>query len=717
MDDLLAHLEQGLETDANNPAPLEIIADIHRTRGDDAKAAESYQQLSKAKPGNVRSFYYAAIALNKSGQPELAQKMLNEGEAARSASSQWNRNMWHSIALGDICVKGELYDTAIPLLESATSNSGGFMGGGFETSILDYRLATAYLGVQRYADAAQAYQRVANTAQDNQMKKNAEEGIRTAYRAGNLSEKLIAEGAQAVAERPDDPDTHFALGQAYELKDMPDEAIAAYERARTLNPDSTVILEPLAKLYADADPEKAKPLYKQLIKLADTADARIQKRRALIDLYKRQGEFDAAIAELLETIRSTEEEMERNVALPSLWKLYVTQERTAEGIATLEGLASQMADNPTVYEVLGDAYKETGNSEKAETAYTQWIERRQKEIEGQGQLWQSFTLLSTLLSKLLVKRVMPEKALELAERVSKLEANPFMTPILGEAYLVNGRYEEAEAEFKRALANREFANIATPIGGVWSGLMRAVEVVEDTERFIQLVEALMENMPANATGRVFANLVLSAFHHKHNRLEDAEQYMQKSGVVPESAWWIIGPFEKTDGMDAHKKHSLEEAVAIDPTVTYEGITGPVSWKQTTDETHDGFVDFGNLFGFGGLAELMGRLSAGRSNPELESGLGYAWVSVNSPDERQAQIRISTLNTTKIWLNGKPVLTINPDQGTMPVEHHTASVTLKAGENSILVKVSGNQWGCRFGLWLTDTDGKPLEDVTFPESNR
>ena len=175
---------------------------------------------------------------------------------------------------------------------------------------------------------------LADVAQREYMKKAAQEGIRTAYRAGNLSEKLIAEGAQAVAERPDDPDTHFALGQAYELKDMPDEAIAAYERARTLNPDSTVILEPLAKLYADADPEKAKPLYKQLIKLADTADARIQKRRALIDLYKRQGEFDAAIAELLETIRSTEEEMERNVALPSLWKLYVTQERTAEGIAT-----------------------------------------------------------------------------------------------------------------------------------------------------------------------------------------------------------------------------------------------------------------------------------------------------------------------------------------------------------------------------------------------
>ena len=710
LDDLLAHLKRHLETDADNPATLEIIAEIHRTRGDDAKAAESYQQLCKAQPGNVRSFYYAAAALNKIRQPELAQKLVNEGDVARSLTNQWNRDMLHSIALGDICVKGELYDTAIQLLEAAESGLGGESD---QQILLNHLLAQAYLGTNRYADAAKAYQQMADVARNDYMKTIAEEGLRKAHRAENLSEQLIEEGTQAVEGRFDDPDTHFVLAQAYELKGMPDAAIAAYERAMTLNPNSTGILEPLAKLYANTDPEKAKPLYKRLIKLADTVEARIQNRRALIDLYKRQGEFDTAITELLDTVHFAPERIEHSVALRSLWNIYVTQERTEEGIATLEELVSHLTDNPVLYEVLGDAYKETGDSEKAETAYTQWIERRQKEIERQGDLEQSFPFVW----KLLVKQVMPEKALELAERVSEMEVSPFMIPMLGEAYLVNGRYAEAEAAFKRALANPEIANIPMPIGGIWSNLMRAAQVVEDTEQFAQLVATLVENMPPNDSGRVYANLALSLFHRTHNRPEEAEQYMRKSAVVPESAWWIIGPFGKTD-MDVDTRHILEDTVAIDPTVTYDGKTGAVSWKQMTDETRDSFVDFGQLFGFGGFAELIERLGAGSRDPELESGLAYAWVSVKVPDQRQAQIRISTLNTAKIWLNRKAVLTINQGEAEpMLVPHHTASVTLNAGENSILVKVSGEQLGWQFNLWLTDPEGKSLEDLTFPKSNR
>ena len=181
-----------------------------------------------------------------------------------------------------------------------------------------------------------------------------------AYREGNLYEKLIAERSQAVADNPDDPDTHFALAQTYEWNDMPDEAIAAYERARELNPDSAVILDPLAKLYVSVDLEKAIPLYKRLIDLANTAINRIQRRRTLIDLYTRTGEYDIAIAEMLNAARSSEDEVERNVLLPSLWNLYRSQGRTAEGIGSLEALAAQLADSPTLQEVLGDAYKETG---------------------------------------------------------------------------------------------------------------------------------------------------------------------------------------------------------------------------------------------------------------------------------------------------------------------------------------------------------------------
>ena len=339
LDDLLAHLEQDLETDTDNPTTLEIIADIHRTGGDDAKAAESYHRLCKVQPGNVRSFYYAAAAFNKSGQPELAQQLLNEGEVARSANTQWGQDRWSLIAIGGICIKGELYDAAIQLLESATANSRG-SGDNYHLQMLNHTLAQAYLGAERYAEAAEAFQQLANfSGRNTEMKKLAEEGLLKAYRDGNLAKELLEEGTQTITENPDDPDTHMALGRAYELKDQPDEAIAAYERARGLDANNPDILEPLAKLYTNTAPEKAKPLYKQLIKLADNPNARIQNRRALIELYKRQGEFDTAITELIDTVHFATEQIEHSVALRSLWDIYTTQERTADGIATLEELA------------------------------------------------------------------------------------------------------------------------------------------------------------------------------------------------------------------------------------------------------------------------------------------------------------------------------------------------------------------------------------------
>ena len=45
------------------------------------RAAKAYQALCKAQPGNARSFYYAAAALNKNNQPDLAEELLNQGEA------------------------------------------------------------------------------------------------------------------------------------------------------------------------------------------------------------------------------------------------------------------------------------------------------------------------------------------------------------------------------------------------------------------------------------------------------------------------------------------------------------------------------------------------------------------------------------------------------------------------------------------------------------
>ncbi len=704
LDDLLTYFEAQGEETAENPTRLEITAEIHRTRGDHAKAAESYRTLSKVQPGNVRSFYYAAAAFNKNGEAELAQTMLNGGEAARSTDMQWKQDMSCLAALGSICLEGELYDPAIKLIDAAIRQARHYDG--YERQHLYQMLAQSYLGMKRYEEAMNTYQQMENAARDDGIREMAQDGIRRAYRAGNLHEKLVVERAQAVENNPEDPDTHFALAQTYEWNDMIDEAIAAYERAGELKPDSTAILEPLAKLYIDAAPEKAITLYKRLIELAGEANDRTRKRRSLIEVYKKLGDLDIAIAELRDFAKAATEESERSAALHSLWAIYDDEGRETERVTLFEELASQIGKSTTVYELLGDAYTATEDQEKASTAYTQWVEFRQKEIDRSGEMWGYYQLAYQLLEK----GIMPEKVLEFAQRVPQTHPNPHHTALLGEAYLLNGQYEKSEESFKRALSGLD-----SFVDGlaIWPSLKRVSKTVKDGERFIQLMEELTETISLDTTGRMHANLVLFAFYHQRNQSEEAERYMRKSGIVPESAWWVLGPFDNAGDLGYNKAHIPEDAVEIDKIMAYDGKDKKVSWKQGADETLDGFVNFAPIFGFGDLDQLL--MGSQQPDPQLDTLLAYAWTTINSPDERQAQIWISTFNTAKIWFNGKAVSTIDQDQRPIPVDNHAVPVTLHAGKNNILVKLAGRQWGWGFHLWVTDADGFPLEGLEYMNS--
>ena len=704
LDDLLSYFEAQGEETVENPARLQITAEIHRTRGDYAKAAKSYQTLAKVQPGNVRSYYYAAAAFNKDGEPEMVQTLLNEGDAARSNDMQWTRDMWHLAALGNICLEGELYDPAIKLIDEAIMMVGPY--GGYQRQSLYNMLAQSYLGAERYQDAINAYQQLENVAEDDGMRQIARAGMRKAYGAGNLYGKLVTEKTQAVEDKPEDPDAHFALAQSYEWTDMRDKAIAVYERANELNPDSTVILTPLAKLYAETAPEKAKVLYKRLIELIDDPRDRIQKRRLLVGVYKKLGEIDTAVAELRDLVGASTEKVERNSVLHLLWELFEDEERKSERVTLFEELASQIEEEATVYQLLGDAYKAVENQEKAGIAYTQWIEFRQKEIDRSGQNWDYYQLASQLLEK----GIMPEKALEFIERVTELHSGSYHAAMLGEAYLLNGEYEKSTENFKRALSGEDSPFEAS---AVWSSLERASKTVKDGERFIQLMEVLTETIPLDANERMHANLVFSTFYRERNQPEEAEQYIRESGVVPERAWWVLGPFDNAGGVGYNKAYISEDVVEIDKTMTYAGKDGKIGWKQGADETFDGYVDFAPIFGFEELDQVL--TGALQPNPELDTVLAYAWTIVDSPDERQARMWISTFNNAKVWFNGKEVSTIDRELQFTSDRDHTVPVTLHAGKNSILVKLAGRQWGWGFHLWLTDADGFPLEGLEYMNS--
>ena len=145
LEQLKTHFEGRLAKEADNLTILEMVAEIYRNANDYERAAQAYQALCKAQPGNVRNFFYAAATLNKSNQPALAQKLLDQGEVALSASNH-RHDMWFLAAMATICFDGDMYAPTIKFVEKAIATSGRYGGFRWGQEYLYNILGKSYLG-------------------------------------------------------------------------------------------------------------------------------------------------------------------------------------------------------------------------------------------------------------------------------------------------------------------------------------------------------------------------------------------------------------------------------------------------------------------------------------------------------------------------------------------------------------------------------------------
>ena len=202
----------------------------------------------------------------------------------------------------------------------------------------------------------------------------------------------------------------------------------------------------------------------------------------------------------------------------------------------------------------------------------------------------------------------------------------------------------------------------------------------------------------NPTAELHATITLARFYHERDNLTKAKAYMDKTAFIPENSWWIVGPFDNAGGIGYNKAHIPEDGTQIETETKYDGIDGQVGWKKQADEVLDGFVNFQSIF-----------------DKNINWNAAYAWTTVNSPDERKVELRFGSGIQAKLWLNGEAVFT-HSDTHTAGIDQDTISVTLKQGENSILVKVcSEDNYALGFYLRITDTDGDPFSDLKFGDS--
>lgn len=164
-------------------------------------------------------------------------------------------------------------------------------------------------------------------------------------------------------------------------------------------------------------------------------------------------------------------------------------------------------------------------------------------------------------------------------------------------------------------------------------------------------------------------------------------------------WQLIGPFDNTERKGFETVFPPEQA--IDLTAEYPGKAGPVRWAPFSSEHEYGQINFNLPYG------------------PLKEVTGYAYTEFKSETGRSAELRLGCKNAWKLWFNGKYVFGRDEYHRGMEIDQYRFPVELKAGKNTILLKICQNEqkenwtkeW--EFQLRVCDARGTAILAVDRP----
>ena len=157
-------------------------------------------------------------------------------------------------------------------------------------------------------------------------------------------------------------------------------------------------------------------------------------------------------------------------------------------------------------------------------------------------------------------------------------------------------------------------------------------------------------------------------------------------VLPPRDWMVIGPFDSEfaghggPGPGMAKRFPPEQE--RDFAASYPGAGGqPVSWFRPKEEG-----DYVNLHALTGAFQWR---------------VSYAVTTIESPEDRPAELRFGVDYWARILLNGEKVFEVTDGHGPPVQAQYAVPVRLKRGKNELLLKIHAGSAGNGFWLSLTD----------------
>ncbi len=681
-----------LEKEPNDTDILTVLAEIHRNSKNYEKAAEVYQNLCKIEPENVRNYFYAAASLEKIGQKEQSQALIEQGNNALSSRPD-NKDSMLLCTLGSICYESKMYEPAITLFKEAAKVNeltGINSNIRWQQENIYEILGKSYMETKQYEEAVEAYQHKLKLTTHDHSRERIEKAIKQAYDAGNLHEKHIPEQLEKVQQNPNDVNARITLAESYVSSERYDEAIVQFEKISELQPNSPKWHKTVGDLYGKTKQtnntewlQKAATAYEKAIALDPNS---YEFYDTLAKLYAENGDSTKAEAVYIRALNASHNPDEHDKVVNAILDLDKSYRELDKRLEKLEEINTKKHHSTLLHKLLGDTYLASGDTEKASVSYKKWLEIVKKESEKGKRAMALYQFAEHLLDT----NKLPEIALEAAKHATQARSDATYFSTLGNAYLVNEQFENAFEQFERSfnLMNQSGGLRGNKLEPLLRRISQAIENMQDKSRYQELMGKLIDSIPTDVDTELETILLLADFCRKLNLTDKAKAFVQKTGFFPQTAWLILGPFDNANGVGYSTAFIPEEQTQIDKTAEYDGVTGKIKWVKSSDEIFDGFSDFGMYEQF---------------------YAAYAWISFTSPEEREAEIRFDSDDQGKVYLNGKKVYAHRRTRGAT-IDRRTIPVTLAAGENTILVKVCNESLPWGFYLRITDTDGNPFDDL-------
>lgn len=167
-------------------------------------------------------------------------------------------------------------------------------------------------------------------------------------------------------------------------------------------------------------------------------------------------------------------------------------------------------------------------------------------------------------------------------------------------------------------------------------------------------------------------------------------------------WNVCASFDNVKGVGFSASYPPEQLFAagkLDLDAKYDGKTQEASWQEITTTEADGSLDLNPIF-------------------ENEKGaVAYAYSTFDAATETDCEVRIGSPNASKVWINGKEVISREVYHTGSQIDQYTAPVTLAPGQNKILVKLCQNEqsdpWAQEwtFQLRFTDSTGLAIQPAS------